>query len=434
MTDQAARLAAVKALCRVLPAGAEGASLREISGGLFGSLPAGQRGLATDLAYGVCRHQRLLAHWLDDHLSKAIKPSAWPVRMALLAALYEVWFTERPRHAVLNAWPDVMRALKAPWAAGLCNALLRQASTTDLQAEALALPVPVRCSLPDWLWQALQAHWPGQAEAVAEALLLPAPLTVRLAEQADREAWLAALAEQGLSARPAALAHQALMVSPAVPATSLPGFREGWVSVQDEAAQLPVAQFELAPGSRVLDACAAPGGKTGQLLQCNDGLQVLALDVSARRLARVADNLERLQLSAELVAGDVCAPESWWDGQPFDAILLDAPCSATGIIRRQPDSKWHRRPSDIPELVGLQARMLDSLWPLLKSGGQLVYATCSILPPENVEQMQAFLQRHPDARERTLPVDGCVGGQPGCQLLPGADSHDGFYFCRVLKG
>lgn len=432
MADQAARLAAVKALAKVLPARGDGASLRDV-GGTFGALPPAGRGLATDLAYGVCRHQRLISHWLDQRLQKPIKPSAWPVRLALLAGIYEVWFSERPDHAVLNAWPDVMRDLKAPWASGLCNALLRKASRTTADAEAEALPVAVRCSLPDWLWESVQACWPEQAESVAQALLSPPPLTVRLSPRAQEADWRQRCDDEGFSLRKGELATHAFTLSPAAPAPLLPGFADGEISVQDEAAQLPVAQFALPEGARVLDACAAPGGKTAQLLQVCPGAHVTALDQSARRLKRVQENLDRLGVTAQVVEGDATEPDGWWDGTLFDAILIDAPCSATGVIRRQPDSKWHRRASDIPELVGLQARMLDSLWPLLKPGGELVYATCSILSQENAEQMSAFLQRHPDAREQTVPVSTTTSVSPGCQLLPETDGHDGFYFCRVCK-
>lgn len=427
------RRAAVRLLSQVMPASGNGASLRQVLATLPADLSPQQRGLATDLAFGVCRHYRLLDHWLGQQLEKPIRAKAWPVKLALLAALYEVWFTERPRHAVLNAWPDVLRAMKSAWAAGLCNALLRKAVASDMAAYAESLEVPERYSLPTWLWRALSEAWPAQSQAIAAALQAPPPMTLRLSPALDRAAWQQQCAEADLGVVPGLLSPHAMTVSPAVPVARVPGFGEGLVSVQDEAAQLPVNHFALAPGDRVLDACAAPGGKTLQLLQQFPGIAVTALDVSPGRLARIGENLARAEVSACLIEGDAAKPEAWFDGEAFDAILVDAPCSATGILRRQPDAKWHRRPEDLAALTGLQARMLDALWPLLKPGGIMMYATCSILPQENSAQVTAFLQRHADAQAGEATQEGGVGEGPGCQLLPGADTHDGFYFCPIRK-
>ena len=216
--------------------------------------------------------------------------------------------------------------------------------------------------------------------------------------------------------------------------TTLPGFKEGRVSVQDEAAQLAADLLELAPGQRVLDACAAPGGKTCHLLEVEPGLgEVVAVDLEAKRLARVRENLDRLHLEATLIAADGRATGAWWDGQPFQRILLDAPCSATGVIRRHPDIKLTRKPEDIPALAQLQGELLDALWPTLVPGGILLYATCSVLPTENSETIAAFLARTPDAQE--VAIAGEFGLQPahGRQLLPQLDGHDGFYYAKLFK-
>lgn len=422
------RLLAVRSLMKVLPADGGGRSLREV----LAEQPvllAAERGLLADLLFGVCRHYRLLDHWLGQQMDKPLKSSARAVRLALLCGLHELWFSERPQHAVVNAWPDVCRALNAPWAAGLCNALLRKASKINAEQVSRHLDVPLRCSLPDWLWQRLDQAWPEQANDIAEAALLPPPFTLRLSDPSIE----AALIADGLEVRRGQRSPQAAYLSPPRPVQMLPGFKDGAVSVQDEAAQLPALLIELPAGGRILDACAAPGGKTGQLAEYFPDAELLALDIDGKRLKRVRDNLERLHRNATLVVGDAAEPGNWWDGQLFDAVLLDAPCSATGILRRQPDLKWHRRDSDIATLCGLQARILDAIWPLVRPGGMLVYATCSILPEENAGQVQAFLARHGDAREDTPVEARSVITSHGCQLLPVADGPDGFFYARLRK-
>jgi 16S rRNA (cytosine967-C5)-methyltransferase len=422
------RLLAVRSLMKVLPADGGGQSLRDVLADQP-VLLAAERGLLADLLFGVCRHYRLLDEWLNSQMDKPLKSSARAVRLALLCGIHELWFSERPAHAIVNAWPDVCRSLKAPWAAGLCNALLRKASRTSAAEAGRHLDVPARCSLPDWLWQRLDQAWPDQANAIAEAALTAPPLTVRLSD--DRAA--SVLSEDGLSVRPGMLSPRAAYLSPARPVHALPGFAEGWLSVQDEAAQLPALLIEASAGGRILDACAAPGGKTGQLAERFPEATLVALDIDAGRLKRVQDNLDRLHRHARLIAGDAATPALWWDGQLFDAVLLDAPCSATGILRRQPDLKWHRRDSDIATLCGLQARILDAIWPLVRPGGMLVYATCSILPEENAGQVAAFLARHGDAREDTPIEARSVVTAHGCQLLPVVDGPDGFFFARLRK-
>jgi 16S rRNA (cytosine967-C5)-methyltransferase len=422
------RLLAVRSLVKVLPADGGGKSLREVLADQP-VLLAAERGLLADLMFGVCRHYRLLDDWLNSQMDKPLKGSARAVRLALLCGIYELWFSERPQHAVVNAWPDVCRALNAPWAAGLCNALLRKASRTGAAEVSKHLDIPLRCSLPDWLWQRLDRAWPEQANEIAEASLLQPPLTVRVSDEQIE----ADLIEDGLEVRRGRFAAGAAYLFPPRPVHALPGFAEGRLSVQDEAAQLPAWLIEAPDRGRILDACAAPGGKTGQLAERFPLATLVALDVDGTRLKRVQENLQRLQRQATLIRGDASRPDDWWDGVLFDAVLLDAPCSATGIIRRQPDLKWHRRDEDIASLCGLQARMLDAIWPLVRPGGVLVYATCSILPEENAGQVQAFLARHGDAREDTPVEARSVITAHGCQLLPVADGPDGFFFARLRK-
>ena len=427
-----ARLAALRCLGQVLPAEGGGASLREAVGRERGNLSAQERGLMMDLCYGVCRHYLLLDSWLSAQMKKPLKPSARNVRLALLCGLYELWFSQRPAHAVVNAWPDVCRSQRADWATGLVNALLRKASSLEVAEVGAALPPNQRWSLPPWLWQRLNDAWPDRAENIARTLCESAPLTVRLKPDAVAESD-AALRAADLTVTACAHADYGRTLFPAMPAEQLPGFEQGLLSVQDEAAQMPAPLLDVPPGGRVLDACAAPGGKTGQIAERFPDAELVALDVDARRLAQVRENCERLGISPTLLEGDASQPEQWWDGRQFDAVLLDVPCSATGIIRRQPDLKWHRRASDIDDLRGLQSRMLDAIWPLIKPGGVLVYATCSILPEENSKQVCDFLARHADADKDTPRVASSVSAPVGCQLLPQPGGHDGFYFARLRK-
>ena len=423
------RLAAVRALERVLPGEGDGASLREV---LARGVPDGAAGgLMRDLCFGVCRHLRPLNQWLNSQLDKPLKPKAQAVRLAVLCGLYELWFTERPAHAVVNAYPELCRQLKAGWASGLINALLRKADGLDPAQVFADYDPAVRYSLPGWLWRSFQQDWPEQADDLARAALAPPPFTLRVnRRQQSREQALAAL---GDGARPGDLSPWSLYLSPPRPVSQLPGFDSGGFSVQDEAAQLPVEQLAAPDGGRVLDACAAPGGKTGQILEAFPGARVTALDLSARRLDRVRDALRRIGAEAELVQGDAAEPAAWWDGEPFDAILLDAPCSASGILRRQPDVKWHRRRTDLPPLVDLQARMLDALWPLLRPGGRLVYATCSVLRDENDRQIAAFLARTDDAEDRTERPADAAPVAAGWQLLTRDNGPDGFYLACLHK-
>ncbi|WP_111657784.1 16S rRNA (cytosine(967)-C(5))-methyltransferase RsmB [Isoalcanivorax indicus] len=426
---------AVVLLGEILPADEQGRSLREALGEVRDGLSPADRGLVSDLCFGVCRHYRLLDHWLDSAMDKPLKPSARGVRLALLCGLYELWFTERPAHAVVNAYPDLCRTLNAPWAAGLSNALLRKAGRTEIDEVRAALPVAIACSLPDWLWQQWCADWgDDQATAMARASIVPAPMTLRGNRlHGDAAALAQRLEAAGLPHHAGSLAPYAFYLDEAVPVNAVPGFNDGVFSVQDEAAQLPAELIDAPDDGRLLDACAAPGGKTGQLAERFPGATLIALDNDAARLDRVRSNLARLGANATVLAGDAVVPSAWWDGTPFDAILLDAPCSATGILRRQPDVKWHRRATDLPTLAGLQARMLDALWPLIRPGGLLVYATCSTLTQENAAQVSAFLARQGDARDDTAQVSGDVAVQAGAQWLPREGGHDGFYLARLRK-
>ncbi len=428
------RQRAVGVLSAVLPARGGGESLRAVLARERPGLSPAHQGLMADLAFGVCRHYRLLEYWLREHMKKPLKPGARSVELALMAGLYEVWFTDRARHAVLNAWPDVCRALKASWAAGLCNALLRKADDQDRETYRADRAPEIRHSAPDWLWAALQSDWPSQAEELLARSNDPPPLAVRVNRASTRrEAVAGRLEEAGFHTRPGELSADCLYIEPARPVHQLPGFAEGLFSVQDEAAQLPVTLLHAPTRGRILDACAAPGGKTAQLAEHFPEAWITALESDPERLPRVRENLDRLSLDATLVQGDATLADTWWDGERFDAVLIDAPCSASGILRRQPDSKWHRQAADVEALVRLQGQILVALWRLVKPGGMLVYATCSILKSENEEQIERFLAAQADARDDTPERATGLPSRVGCQLHPAEQAQDGFFFARLAK-
>ena len=356
--------------------------------------------------------------------------------MLLLVGAYQLLYSRIPPHAAVSSVVEASRGLGKSWASKLVNGVLRR---LQREREALGQRVDTdaatRFAQPDWLYQAIVSAWPAQAERILASLQGRPPMVLRVAlSQIGRADYLARLAEQGLSAQAHPTVPSALVLDSAVPVDRLPGFEQGLVSVQDAGAQLAAACLDLRQGQRVLDACAAPGGKTLDILQHVGGLQVTALDVDAERLQRVAQNLQRGGLHADLHAGDAAQPQHTnWGASHYDRILVDAPCSATGVMRRHPDIRLLRRASDLPDLVQRQSTILSALWGLLVPGGRLVYVTCSLLPAENAQQVEAFLARHQDARAVELPtVPGTRCGE-GVQLLPGIDDTDGFYYAALQK-
>lgn len=401
-------------------------------------LEPAQQGLLRELSYGPLRQYGQLQGMLRQLMHKPLKDKDQDIYMLLLIASYQLLYMRKPPHAVVNNAVNTVVTSGKPWAKGMVNGILRnmQRRQDELRNN---LSKEEHFSHPLWLIEALKAAWPEQWQDVLAANNQQPPSCLRVNPQHyQRDDYLQKLsdAEEGINAQVCALAEHGLRLARAIPVAQLPGFTEGAVSVQDEAAQLAGQLLELSSGQKVLDACAAPGGKSCDILERHKDIQLTALDISASRLSKVSENLERLQLSAELVAGDGCSPESWWDDQAFDRILLDAPCSATGVIRRNPDIKLHRQAKDITALCELQAQMLDALWPCLAPGGIMLYATCSVLPAENSEQIAAFLSRHTDAE--IVPIDiGSAGPEGHCefgrQLLPSANGPDGFYYAKLRK-
>lgn len=425
--------AAVRALAaHVLDAVAHrGRSLKtELAQALPTLADSRDRALAEAICFAALRQRARYDHTLGQWMSHPLGKRDQPLRALLWVGLAQLDELQLPAHAALSSTVEAVRLMKRPHQAGLVNALLRRAQREGIGAGD-----------PSWVWPAwlraqVRADWPAQADEIFQNSLYAAPLWLRVHRgHGTPQDYLQQLqhALPELDASLDARLPDGVCVHDSIAVTALPGFAEGRVSVQDGSAQQVADALAPAPGARVLDACAAPGGKAAHLLERDATLQLLALDVDARRLRRVNETLQRVGVTATTRAADASQPESWWDGVPFDAILLDAPCSATGVVRRQPDILLHRRPEDLPALVATQAKLLDALWPLLRPGGQLLYATCSILRAENDQQIEAFLARTPDAEARPLSyVFGHASGA-GRQRLPNEGGMDGFFYASLGK-
>ncbi|UST90362.1 16S rRNA (cytosine(967)-C(5))-methyltransferase RsmB [Pseudomonas siliginis] len=427
------RLAAAKALAAVLSGKA---SLNSSLPTQLDKVEDRDRGFTQDLAFGTARWQPRLSALAEKLLQKPFKTADADVEALLLVGLYQLLYTRVPAHAAIGETVGCADKLKKPWAKGLLNAVLRNAQreSETIFAELERDPV-VRTAHPRWLQKSLKAFWPEQWEAICAANNAHPPMILRVNRRHHgRDAYLALLGDAGIAATPCVYSRDGIVLEAAADVRSLPGFAEGWISVQDEAAQLAADLLDLAPGQRVLDACCAPGGKTCHILEAEPALAgVVAVDLEAKRLVRVKENLERLGLDAELIAADGRDIDKWWDGKPFQRILLDAPCSATGVIRRHPDIKLTRQPDDIVALAQLQGELLDAMWKTLEVGGILLYATCSTLPTENTEVIAAFLARTPGARELDLATAAGIKQPHGRQLLAQQGGHDGFYYAKLIK-
>ncbi len=434
MTDTARdrlqpRMAAVRCISAVLG----GRSLGEVLEPALAQVDNGERGFAQDLCLGTLRAQPRLEWILGKLLQRPLRRRDRDVRALLLAGLYQLEHGRTPGNIVVSESVDCARRLGRGHYAGLANAVLRGFQRRGAEISGSGLPDTAVYALPDWLLTALREAWPGRWRDVAESLNRQAPLTLRVnLRRTDRDAYLAALAAQGHEGRPGTLSAAAIHLARSTPVTALPGFREGLVSVQDEGAQLAASLLAPEAGERILDACAAPGGKSAHILEMAD-VALTAVDNSAPRMARVAENLQRLDLQAQTHVADAADPGAWWDGKPFQRILLDAPCSASGVIRRHPDIKLLRRASDIPALAAAQRGLLEALWPTLAAGGRLLYATCSLLPAENEDVLASFLRTRSDARHRPLEAEWGEARSLGRQLLPEDNGHDGFYYACLEK-
>ncbi len=395
------------------------------------------RALLRELCYGGARTAPRLQLLANKLLRKP--PADIQVEALVLLGLYQLDYTRIPDHAAISATVNAARALKLDRATGLINGVLRSYQRSREQLQRKLSGNPQFSSMhPAWLQSRIKAAWPDKAADIFRANNANPPMTLRVnSAKTSRDDYLQQLEATGIAATPCAISPVGVVLEEARAVTELPGFAEGLVSVQDESAQLAALLLAPAAGDRVLDACAAPGGKSCHLLEQQPSIQLSALDIEEERLDRVAENLDRIGLEAELICADAAEPEAWWDGRPFDCILLDAPCSATGVIRRNPDIKLLRREADIAELARLQVKILNAMWKLLRSGGSLLYATCSILPAENVELVSRFVAETGDARDNTPQLlNGAPWGEPqaaGVQLFPQPDGGDGFYYALLQK-
>ena len=408
--------AAARAVARVLAG-------ENLNAGLDAVRPRALRAAAQDLSFNALRGYGLLDVLLDRLLERPLKDM--DVRGLLLVALAEL--VSRPQHAhtVVHQAVEASVVLGQPRAKGLVNGVLRsfQRRARPWVAEIEATETG-RFRHPQWWIDRMRAAYPDRWQEALLAANSHPPMTLRVnLRRSSVDDYLAQLGAAGMAAR--ALGAAAILLDRPCRVEVLPGFREGLVSVQDKGAQAAAPLLEVRQGMRVLDACAAPGGKTAHLLELAE-CDLLAIDLSADRLARVAENLQRLGLAATVRQGDAASPQSFWDGKPFDRILADVPCSASGVVRRHPDIRWLRRNGDIAGFVAAQARMLEALWRLLVPGGTLLYATCSVFPEENGLQVRGFLDRHPEALQ--LPLAGLGDGQ----ILPGSET-DGFYYALLAK-
>lgn len=392
------------------------------------------RALIQEMAYGVLREHHRLSLLVAALLKKPLKEKDGDVQALLLLGLYQLLSMRVPDHAAVSETVAATAALKKPWARALVNGVLRnfQRRRDELLAE-VEKTEEGQWSHPQWLIDALRKAWPEEWQAVLAANNQRPPMTLRLnVDAVSAEEYLDGLKKHEIEAQCSPITDSAIQLMQAQDVTLLPGFAEGRVSVQDEAAQQAARLLKLEDGQRVLDVCAAPGGKTGHMLELAD-VEMVAVDIDAERLQRVSENLQRLGKPAQCVVGDASQPDAWWDGQLFDRILLDAPCSATGVIRRHPDIKVLRQQEDIASLSTLQAQILDAIWPLLKPGGMLLYATCSVLPQENTQQVAAFLERQSNAQHIPLSVEWGRTVEFGQQVLTGTAGMDGFYYACLQK-
>ena len=433
-----ARSLAAHAVARILREGVTlDAALRDVLAAAPEALRPSVRSLSYGAVRGFYRHEALLGRLL----SQPVRSLDVLLRALLSVAMFELEDAVTPEYAVVDAAVKTAKATDAARASGLVNAVLRRylRERQVLDAEIARNPA-TRHASPIWLADRYRADWPVRWTQLLAAGDTQAPMWLRVnGAQGGTEAYLEKLREAGIGARAESRVPLAVALDVPCDVHELPGFDQGAVSVQDLGAQCVTFPLELAAGQRVLDACAAPGGKTALIAEREPGLQrLVAIDVDPQRLTRVRENLARGGLAAEVIAGDAAAPETWWDGEPFDRILLDAPCSALGVIRRHPDIRMRKLPAEIDKLPLLQGRLLTAAWRMLAVGGRLVYATCTVTRSENRDVMAAFLDGTPSAR--LVPAEQWPGwpglGEAdgfGRQILPGEAAADGFYYAALTK-
>lgn len=389
-----------------------------------------------ELCYGCIRWYPRLIAINRQLLAKPLKAKDKDIEILIALGLYQLLEMRVPPHAAVAETVNVTQKLQKAWARGVVNAVLRNflRQQDSILANLSAHP-EAEYAHPAWFIQHLQRAWPDQWQAILDANNQHPPLTLRvnLLHQ-RRDEYLVRLTQLDIAASATSYSAAGITLANPLDIKQLPGFAAGDISVQDQAAQLAAELLQLQPGQRVLDACAAPGGKTAHILESQPQLAtIVAIDKDEQRLARVQENLSRLKLSAQLICADANQPSLWWDGIPFDRILLDAPCSATGVIRRHPDIKFLRQVEDFISLPQQQLSLLQNLWPLLNRDGLLVYATCSVMPEENMKVIQQFLATQTDAALLPIKADWGQDVVFGRQILPGQNQMDGFFYSVLVK-
>jgi len=425
------RASAAKILARVI---AGGVSLDQVLEPGLAATEDADRALLQQFCYGTLRSYHRLDGILQGLLKKPLKKKDADLHALMLCGMHQLLEMRTPDHAAISETVEACRALSKNWATGLVNGVLRRCSR-ESAALLQTLSAAQLASHPDWLFDAISEHWPQQAQQIFAANNDHPPMCLRVNQRlVSRDAYLQQLRDTGIEAEACLLAEHGIRLQKAVDVSRLPGFAAGLVSVQDEAAQLAAELVTLPEGARILDSCCAPGGKTCHLLERNPAIaELVAMDSDTGRLGRVTENLSRLGLSASIMEGDARTPPASLREESFDYILVDAPCSGSGVIRRHPDIKLLRRAEDVPAFATTQLAILQGMWPLLKSGGQLLYASCSILPQENSQVIDAFLTHCASAQQLPLDVDWGIDCQGARQLLPCADGADGLYYALLQK-
>ena len=397
------------------------------------------RAFCSELCFGFSRYYFVLHNSLKTLIKKPLKSRDRDVQIIMLLGLYQIRFMRVENHAAVNESVKLLQRRKKVWAKGLVNAVLRSyiraLPENDSESRQQLTKQEHYLAYPDWIIEKVKKDWSEYSAQILQAGNQRAPMVLRVnLQKVSRSDYLEKLADVSIEAREHPVVEQAVILQAPEAVERLPGFSKGLVSVQDAAAQLAAVLLECEPGMKVLDACAAPGGKTLHILQSAAALQVTALDKDKDRLERVTENLQRAAVSAKLIAVDAAQPDSWYDGIQYDRILLDAPCSASGIIRRHPDIRLLRKADDVPGLVDQQKRLLNAMWPLLKPGGRLLYSTCSMFKDENEHQVEQFISDHDNCVELPLKeVQWGLSRPAGRQILPGYFEMDGFFYASLEK-
>lgn len=389
------------------------------------------KGFTQELVYGICRWYGKLNAMANQLLNKPIRNKDRVVHFIILVGLYQLHHLKTADHAAIGETVNACKQLNKQWAKNLVNGCLRHAQRMPIIIDHID-----QITHPDWIVAAIKADWPEYTEAIFKANNQRPPMCLRVNRRlASRDAYLQTLISQQIMAHEDPYSEDGIILEQAVTVSSLPGFAKGVCSVQDTAAQLACDFIQAKPGMSVLDACAAPGGKTAHMLErTDDNLHMHALDISERRCEQLYDTLSRLELNAQVYCADASKASSWPIPETgYDRILIDAPCSGLGVIRRHPDIKHHRRPDDVITLTSIQSTIMNKLWPCLKPGGFLLYMTCSVLKCENSQQVEAFLSKHSNASVKKLAHPNAIEQTVGVQTLPGVHNMDGFYYCLIQK-